>query len=199
MNETIIEKIVKELSDYISPLWNSVTFWRIFTLVLLLVISVAISFRNKILLLIHYQTKNDFDKKIFIESDNIASEIFLIDFLNDLDMILRYNSSSRKIIDEYVKYFSQTGNNFINKEIRIKLSWLLNDINILRDLVGQHFFSLINSDVKDEIFELYPDRSKYPEAFEKYLRYGEIVRNKIMSIEQKYKAYRRTIVRQLKV
>lgn len=77
----------------------------------------AFSFRNQILKLFQKETIKAYDKAKFTESDQILNELQLTEFIETLGINRCYHGQSRRA-DEFVHFFQEIGNQYLNRRLR---------------------------------------------------------------------------------
>ena len=154
--DAIINKILDILVDNI---WNSLVFWRIIGIVLILSIALVIKFRKNIIFLILTKNGTQHDSDIFNKSNAILSERKLADILNWLQTNKFYFDDQSSDIKGYLMFFEEEGNQFISKSLLRKSKLLQESMNKLFDFLVQHFFSEPSSIQSSANFKyfLYPE------------------------------------------
>lgn len=177
-------------SVYVENIWNNVDVWRYISMFSILLL---IFYKKKIRFFASSEEKIEKDKNIFINSDLIMTENFLKEFLIELSINESFNKSRYEKVKDYLNYFKNGDNTYINVTIKDSSKKLQNFLEELLDFLDKHFSEIHISDV----YRLYPDKKHDPDF--NYLSFQEQLYKLCRHAENLYYKYRLNVKSKLSI
>jgi len=157
MVEKAVDLLIENIIPFLDHLWESVLFWRIISLLLIILFGLLIRYRKKIIELLHSDKIIDHDKNIFLLSDKILNEGELYEILDKLDRLRRYKGSKSEKVISYIMFFQEQGHEYMNKSIRNTFKKFYQHLGELNIFMAKHFFVYPNIQSDDDFqYCLYP-------------------------------------------
>ena len=131
------------LSPFLMNFWDSLFFWRTFTLGFLTVISVLIivpRFRKCLISSLLKPQRLDHDKDIFKRSNDVMDEVALLQLLDDLEISNLCVLTSIYRLDELCSFFLYEGNQYLTPKLRKTSRKFIYLLDILSNFIGTHFY-----------------------------------------------------------
>jgi hypothetical protein len=94
------------------------------------------------------------DERLFLRGDDLLKESFLREFLQQLTSDDSYYISGVHRLDEFRSVFSETGNQFIDAVLSVKLRDLIGNIDALLLFLARHFFVYPKDQQRDDDLRL---------------------------------------------
>lgn len=116
--DLIIELWTAHLSSFLKTVWQSLSYWRTLSLILISLIALVIVFRREIIDLLFEGRNKEHDKNIFNSSNQILSERHLIEFLDELETDDAYFLHECRPITAFCEFFRETGNQYRTKALK---------------------------------------------------------------------------------
>jgi len=179
------------LNNVLITIWDSILFWKIFCFVIILLLIILLKFKNTLLL----KTKFiDHDNKIFHESNMILNEQKITNFLSKIEYRVINGDKEGSFFLEYLDFFDQVSNQYLNKQIKRSLKLLHKKFNEMHRFIDNHFMDKIGKSSERLFFE--PDlKNKFPrDEYDKYFDEMIDLRNET---NKAYKDYRVVIKKKL--
>jgi len=121
-------------------LWENIMFWRVVSLILLLVFFGAWFCRRQLRSILLSPEKTEHDRRIFHESNDVMSEQDLGEIISLLINDCRYTTSQMYKLGGYLVFFNPSGNQFIYKDLRKRHREFIEKLGDLRDFLARNFF-----------------------------------------------------------
>ncbi len=190
--------LFKTIFDYLfqgflTPLWGSILFFKILSLILLITILLLLKFKKKFFL---KDKITEHDTKIFNKTNQISDEERLYDFINRLEnrvIDLEYIITPK----EFIKLSNLESMKYLDKNLNKKNAIFLESLAKLIDFVSAHFMDYQGRE-NDSRLHFEPDlkHSSHKNKTEYYKIYSELC--KILSeTKDKYSIYRNAIKKKL--
>ena len=128
------------------------------------------------------------------------SEGHLSSCLTDLLNAHMYRSEKRDRLVNFLQFFEQAGNRYLDSRISRSLQPLLDAASRLCEFTAQHFF--LHSNPGLDVFSLYPEHRGGPPGTERaqhYERHAAELEKTLEPLEELYQKYRRVVKNQLLV
>lgn len=195
--QTLIEKLIEYIVTYF---WSNLLFWQLSGITLFIVLLSILTFRNRIITLLHNEPKIAHDQNIFNKADSLMNEQQFSEFVDTLGTC-RFIGIQSKRADRYRHFFREVGNQFLDSKIEKQNRKFLKKLDELFVLTVTHFFDYPNSqgtDPDDWQYALYPeilhgtpDTDEYQMAMDCQKKLFKIL-DEIIVLYRKY----RTLVKQ---
>lgn len=185
------EAVKKHLAPMAEGLWQSATLWRSLALLLVVLLSAAFFFRQRVSDLLLRSERVEHDRRIFNRADEIMSEGDLHDCLDDLANHGLRPDKLRRLVG-FQRYFQYEGNHFLDRRMARALQPLVGALASLHQFTGRHFFTHPNPTV--DLFCLYPELKEEPpgtQGSERYWRHATELEVLVDRAAESYTKYRR--------
>ena len=140
MAELIVEVWVEHLKPILGWLWGSAVFWRSVALASLTCLWVLYTQRKRLAARVLGVKSLDHDIDIFARSDNAMSEVSLSSLLDSLSTSDAYRSSQRHPLMDFIDFFRQAGNQYLDSHLRRSTAALTAALSDLLTFLAHHFF-----------------------------------------------------------
>lgn len=180
----------------LEPVWNSLILWRCIALIIIIGLLAAYSFRSQITNILSSPEKKAHDKRIFSDSDAIMSETALNSMIENITSGLRFTLSQLRMRAEYLGFFDEEGNQYIDKALRNKHKDFLNALERLAQFTAMHFFMEDRAaPAGNSWLGLYPEHKNSPDhkKQEFFMKQAGQVYPIADAVIQNYKKYRKII------
>jgi hypothetical protein len=194
----IQDAVKTHLAPVTQDLWESVIFWRSIALVLLVLLMAAYVSRNKLAQFLLRPKRRNHDTDIFRRSDAIMSETYLSSCLTSLSNSHQYRGADRNRLNNFLQFFAQAGNRYLDLRISRSLRPLLRAVSELSTFTAHHFFSHPNPGL--DVFCLHPEHRGVlvgGQGDDFYYRHAAELEKKIKSVEDRYEQYRSVVKKHL--
>jgi hypothetical protein len=134
------ELLIKHFQPLLNKIWVSVSFWRLFSLLLIFILICIFIFRKSLKRVVF---KNDYivhDIKIFNESNAIIDMVdlnYIIDILNGGYI----SDNNLNLLKKYTRYFNEIQNSYYFKSLRKTNKNFNFHINMILNYIGENFFN----------------------------------------------------------
>ncbi len=206
MSDKVFEALLKNFEPFFNPLWTSTFFWRTSTLLLLLTIILAITFRKKIIRCFDYSRFKEHDRAIFARADAIVDEKRFGIFLDDLRCGHNYYSNQLLQLTMFINFFEEEGNQYLIRSLCMKSTALHDKLSELGAFLSVNFFWYPDNQTSSNVrLCMYPefnvDRGGSGSEKERifYDKHSKELTILVCDSEKKYKDYRKHIKTELQI
>jgi hypothetical protein len=166
---------------YVENIWNNVDVWRFISMFSILLL---IFYKKKIRFFHSKEEKIEQDKNNFISSDLLLTENFFREFLIELSINESYNKFKYDKIKNFVDYYEQDDNQYLNPVLKESVQNFCNNLKNLLEFLDKHF---TETHIHD-LYRLYADLKHDPEF--NYLYFQEQLNKFCRGVETAYTEYR---------
>ena len=197
----LVLSIAKEI-PLVNTLWNSIFFWQIIVLMVVLIIGGIFVFRKKLIIVarnILLRPKMlEHDRERYLAVNKIMTEEHLNNFLDGLTTNDAYRIKNIYPIYSLLKFSELTSNEFIITKIQEKFLDTCNAIRNLTEFLEIEFFVYPNNFPDDNHQlclrpNLNPDREGAFEDYDKYHQYQIKLDALIIEVRGKYRDFRMSV------
>lgn len=140
------------------------------------------------------------DKELFLKAEAIIDEDRLLEILSILEHNQSIQMNEIQLIDDFIKFYSKSANEYLNKEIETNRRWLFNALSDLSEFINYYFdkWPYRQDEINFQVC-LHPttncDRSGdlTTECFEKHHSLSNEMIRKIRKVSKEYAKFRRAI------
>src|SRR5438105_4713811 len=157
MLEPLVELWKTLLQPWLTPLWDSLAFWRILAIVLGTAVVAGCSCRKTLARWV-LGRKDDLshDRAVFRKFDEMVSESLVDDALNHQYAYRWINDDALSNLSEVGRFLARTENLFLSGRVQRAAVALVTALETLLDFSGQHFYDLRGPGPGTR-YGLYPD------------------------------------------
>ncbi|MBI5351932.1 MAG: hypothetical protein HZB50_04775 [Chloroflexi bacterium] len=201
--DKIVELLIQNFLPLLNQIWNSQTFWRGLSLLLLLAAFSGWNYRQKIA---EFALSNkEHDLRIFKESNEIFNETQLMDIV-DYELLSNHSieHDHYRQLTRWSRFFEEVGNQYLDARLIKQSQSLLKDLDELNKYIAGNFFYLRGQDSSNKNEYLYPDLNidrggSTAEDMKKYSKYASELEDLTRKVGRQYSQYRLVIKKILKV
>jgi len=187
----VFDPLSKAWEKAAAPLWDSIQFWRISTLILITCAVAAWFLRKRI---IRWLTRDKIlahDRKQFQKVDEILPELFTYEVLASIEGTAGVARDDSDRLHQFWLFFSLEQNQFQIRELRKASTLAAKDMEELSVFIARHFFSTNNVDY----YRLYPNLADEGsrEEHAKFAHFCDLLNERTEKARISYRAYRRAV------
>jgi hypothetical protein len=191
--EHIVRLWEKHLEPSLTPLWDSLMFWRSLALMLATLVGAAYLNRHRVLYVLLRHKYQEHDRKIFDRADKILPEELLCDAL---DVLESDHSSARETYTQMVgfeRFYDLEANRFLNPRLHAAAKQLSDAVAKLTHFIAYNFFPYPSDSDRTCMYpELNMDRAGNGslEQMRKYDQYRSQLEQFTAGLRKGYRSYR---------
>lgn len=192
----IMDLILKHINPYISNLWDSLILWRSLSLFLIVLISLTITFKTKLLQWLNKEKQIEHDKNVYERINSTMNETAFDAFLTCVETNNMYRSGQIDILIVLENRSNKNDYCFLNKKLLTVKNELVDSIKDFTNFITTNYFA--SNQVNDFKYYLQPEldsnrcrifNTANPTKFDEYVKEQS---KKINILRNKYEMYLKT-------